>query len=151
MMRRLSTIAARGRPERPSLCAGAVRLATAVLAAGLLGGCIPVMLAGLVLGGGDRSPSTNSGPFSGASHPVQNAAPSTPGSEALSSVVDKPILDSCKAKLPDPPEPLPTTGCSVRPSCLAGMSSPMRLRVCALPSQASEPVGTTPAAAPAES
>lgn len=134
----LSIAVTLGRSTHRPVTGRGIRLAAAVLAAGLLGGCVPAMLGGLLLGGGERSASVGSGPFSGAPHSAQNGAPSTPGSDALSSVVDRPILDSCKEKLPDPPEALPETGCSMRESCLAGMSTPMRLRVCALPPQAAD-------------
>lgn len=151
MRRLLSSVATRARQaHRPLSGRGGIRLAATVLAAGLLGGCIPLMLGGLLLGGGEWSASGGSGPFSGAPHSVQNAEPSTPGSEALSSVVDRPILDSCKEKLPDPPEALPSTGCSIRASCLGGMSTPMQLRVCAIPQKTPGATPVPDAAAPEE-
>lgn len=140
-------------PTRPhrSAAGRTIRLAGAALMVGLLSGCVPVLLAGLVLGGGEPSTPSGTGPFSGAAHPVQNAKPTLADGEALSSVVDQQILDSCREKLPDPPEALPTNGCSLRLSCLAGMSAPMRLRVCALPQPATGAVRISAVAAPDES
>lgn len=110
------------------------RLAAAGLVSSALAGCVPAAMGGLALlggSGGESRTSAQSGPFAATPHPVQNARPATPGAEELQPVLDRQIEQSCRDRLPEPQPELPAAGCVLRPSCLAGMTAPVTLRVCA--------------------
>ncbi len=109
-----------------------IRLPIMFAVVAVLSGCgTPLALVGLasaLVGGGEPRAAPSTGAFAG-TPTVQNAGRPDPGIAEAVQTASAPVLEQCRRQLPEQAALAPGS-CVVRATCLPGVQTPLRLRVC---------------------